>query len=288
MNREQMEEIADSAEIPFDFLQELVENPNEKKMHGDNKFVWHGELEVLIKFDGEKKFRIRNTDFDTLEEVLSIKKNDVEYTLDDAIREYHDSFYNEKNKDMYNPFALDKDHIEEVWNSVEPMTAKEAIRNYPNMEHRMIALRWIGAEGLIEDLDAEILDTQTVHKEQEETVFLGDGDPSPENAKDPSLWEKRMKEYDDTYTLYRIDSDEIVGDAEDNSRRRIELDWVYVCGMKDASTDREYYIFIDPEVVQENEDAIEAIASTLRVVDGEGQLSDPLTKDDYFKLQSET
>lgn len=288
MNEDQINEIAESAEIPVEFLNDLMENPNEKKMHDDNKFVWHGELEVLIKFDGERKFRIRNTDFETLEEVLAIKKNDVEYTLEDAYREYHDSFYNEKNKDMYNPFALDKQEIKETWNSVEPMTAKEAIRNYPNMEQRMIALRWIGAEGLITDLDAEVLDTQTVHKVQEKTVYLGDGQPNPEQSRDPKLWEKREKEYDDTYTLYRIDSDEITGDAEDNSRRRIELDWVYICGMRDASTDRDYYIFIDPEVVEENEDAIEAIASTLRIVDGEGELSEPLSKEDYFKLQSET
>ena len=280
MDRQLIEEIAENAEIPVSFVQECVDNPDKKRIHGDKMYVYHGELGVFIEFD-EYKFSINSVNFDSLEEVLAIKKNDPEYTLEDAFRQYHDDFFNDQNKHLYNPFCLEKEEIERIFNSVEPITAKEALTKYnENAEKRMIALRWIGAEGLMKDLEAELVDSQTIIKKQEKTIFLGDGHPDPDNPKhkDPSLYRKEPVEYEDTYELYRIAGGQL--DIRDQ-------EYIYICKMKDTSTDREYFLFVDSNVEGATEDAISAIASTLRTVDENGNLGNPLSKEDYFNLRSE-
>lgn len=286
MTEQKKKEICEASGLSTEQMNTLMGTPNTVHEMNDKLFLYFEELEAVIEHNGERRFQIQNVNFDSLEEVLSIYKNDLEYTHDMAIDEFHDIFYEEEHRKMFSPFAITKEEITETWNRVKPMTAKEALTRYPNMEQRMIALRYIGAEGMIKELNAELLDEKTITKKQEETVFLGEGQPDHKKHKDASLWTKRIKEYDDTYKLYRIHTDEI--NSEDSGRANIEFEYIYICGMKDTSTDREYYIFVDPEVVEEEKDAIKAIASTLRVVDEEGNLSSPLSKEDYFALRSET
>lgn len=283
MKTERKKELMQSTKLSEPQIDELINNPYELKNFNGTDFIFYEEGEdCIFEFDGEPQISVDEVIFSSLEEVFSIYKNNLEYTLKNALDDFVDIFDEEEHKRNFGAFAFDRDFVTKTWNETTVMTAKEAL-NYDNMEQRMVALRYVGAEAMIKELGAELLDEQTICKKQEELVYLGEGKPSPVD-RNPKNFETHTKEYNDTYKLYRIKSDKII---KESSRNSIDAEYIYICGMKDTSTDREYYIFVSPDVGK-GEDAINAIASTLRIVNGDGKPSSPLSKKDYFALRSET
>lgn len=137
-----------------------------------------------------------------------------------------------------------------------PIKVKEAIK-LANAEQRMVALRGFEPEQIANELEATLLDSQTIEKKQ-------------------IRWNKDLKpynhEYKDTYALYKIEAKTLGVD---------QWWWrepaIYFVKCECPSTDRLYYLYVPQEAAQNN-DAIEAIAWTMRFND------QPLTKQQYLNL----
>lgn len=145
--------------------------------------------------------------------------------------------------------------IKNEYERIPPITVKEAIQ-LPNAEQRMIALRSFPIDEITRELDAELLDKQTIHKKQ--VRWNADLKPYP-------------YQYEDTYELYKIGA----------STLGITQFWrepaIYFVKCKCASSERIYFMYVSPEV-GEKKDAIEAIAWTMRYNNY------PLTKQQYLNL----
>lgn len=171
------------------------------------------------------------------------------------------------------------EEIMDIYNRmIEPYSPVEVFQKFTsNAEQRMCLLSLFAPEDIAKSLESTIVDTQTITKKQTKTVI---GDRNNQNDKidvdkllsdDVDLIEF---EYDDTYELHKSDKSAL-GTEDD----------VYFVKCNDTSTDKVYYLFVDPNASSEvKKDAIAAIASTMRREDGS-----PLSKKDYLELlESET
>lgn len=146
--------------------------------------------------------------------------------------------------------------INKEYAQAAPIKVQDAIQ-LSNAEQRMVALRSFDIEQIVHELDATLLDSQTVEKTQ-------------------VRWNKDLKpythEYSDTYALYKIEAKTL----------GIDQWWwrepaLYFVKCECPSTDRFYYLYV-PEEAAKNNDAIEAIAWTMRFND------QPLSKQQYLNL----
>ena len=152
--------------------------------------------------------------------------------------------------------------VTQQYETLTPITVKEAIA-FENNEQRMAALRVFSAEEVAEGLEATLLDAQTIHKKQ-------------------IRWQKNLMpythEFEDTYELYKIPA--AVLNLENTWRT--DDPSVYFVKCKCASTDRQYILYV-PREVGEQQDAIVAIAWTMRFN------GIPLNKEQYLNfMYSET
>jgi len=167
--------------------------------------------------------------------------------------------------------------IKEEYNDKEPYSPKEVFQLFSNQEQKMCLLSLFAPEDIAKSLDSVVVNTQTITKKQTRTVIM-----DRDNQNDKTNLDKlqidnvglETIEYDDTYELHRSDS-KVLGTQND----------VYFVKCKDTSTDRVYYLFVDPNAGTDvSTDAIAAIASTMRKDNG-----DPLSKQEYLELlESET
>ena len=148
------------------------------------------------------------------------------------------------------------ENLEEVnasYDSLLPISVKEAIA-LNNAEQRMVALRSIDLAEIKSEMQAELINSQTITKKQ-------------------IRWDEQLKPYErefkDTYELYKIPPKKI-GIAT-------SISGIYFVRCQCATTDRTYFLYVAPEV-GEKKDAIEAIAWTMRI---EGK---PLNKKQYLSL----
>lgn len=162
--------------------------------------------------------------------------------------------------------------VEEMYDGLEPYSPKEVFKTFQNAEQKMCLLSLFAPEDIAKSLDSELIDTQTVTKKQTRTVIK-----DRENQNDKTNLNKLQIdnvgleeiEYDDTYELHRSDKS-VLGTDED----------VFFVKCKDTSTEREYYLFVDPSAGEDvSKDAIAAIASTMRKDD-----DTPLSKEEYLEL----
>jgi len=139
------------------------------------------------------------------------------------------------------------DVIREAWADAPALTTEQAF-TAPNIEHRRVIFNVIGVDKLMATLKPELVDRKTITREN--LVFDKDG-----NSKTEMLL--------DTYELYKIDGDRLfagTGNADRWQRDRS----VYAVKCKDASTDREYWIYVHADAAKNN-DALEAIAWTYQM-----------------------
>jgi hypothetical protein len=169
-----------------------------------------------------------------------------------------------------------------VWDYVEKLDFKTALSE-PNMERRRVFFSVLGPEKIFKDAGAVLVDSQTVTKKR-------------------VRWDsKNIKEeyvFEDTYSLYKIKTSVLLGDTEEvrmhnqyidkgkyeKFRTDPRLNWktqnfvknmispgsmnefIYAVKCSCPSTDRDYWIMVEPnENLRKNPDAIEAIASTIRI-----------------------
>ena len=151
------------------------------------------------------------------------------------------------------------DFIEEVWDSVEPLTFTECIIE-PNAEKRRVLFSCLGPERLFNSAEKTLLDKQTITKKRVKW--------------DDVTLDKIEYEFEDTYELYRIDSNFINMKLEAQSRggRSLHDGWgsgfiredIYSVRCWCTTTNKEFWLMVDPQNLNlKKPDAIEAIASTI-------------------------
>lgn len=145
--------------------------------------------------------------------------------------------------------------VQTRFDEFDEMTVNEALA-LQNAEQRMIALTVFSPDEFIAEVNAELLDEQTISKRQ-------------------TRWDETLRPYqviyEDTYSLYKISAFEL--GLENISRASC----IYFVKCRCTSTSKIYYLYV-PESVAELGDAIEAIAWTYRF-DG-----NPLNKEQYLNL----
>lgn len=146
-------------------------------------------------------------------------------------------------------------NYEDLFAKAEPITPKEAL-NLDNMEQRQAALSIFDPGEVIQHMNAELVDRQTIEKKQKSFSVSEDGE----------LVETE-KVFEDTYELYRYSYAQLMKDSDDRGWGFRDTSDLYVyfvkCGC--PSTGRVYYIHVDPEIEGNTKDAIAAIASTMYV-----------------------
>lgn len=120
--------------------------------------------------------------------------------------------------------------LEDIWDDIVPMTFKE-IAMFKNIEERRIAILCLGLERLISEVKPKLIDTKTIKKT---TTWVGN---------DGELI--KMK-FNDTYELYEVDGEYL---NEGLNSKWNKIDNSYYVKLKDTSTDRNYFIWIEPRSV---------------------------------------
>jgi hypothetical protein len=208
--------------------------------------------------------------FDSLDDLMRVYKT-AGITLDLMMKEYVCLNSDE-------PLYLQAiETIKNIYAEVERFEPKEVFQKFTNQEQKMCLLSYFSPEEIAQNLDSELVDKQTINKKQTKTVIKNKENQNDKTNIDNILVddiELVDVEFEDTYELYR--SDKSVLNTEND---------IFFVKCKDASHDKYYYLFIDPNSGDDvQNDAIAAIASTMRDDDG-----NPLTKKEYLELiKSET
>lgn len=144
------------------------------------------------------------------------------------------------------------DVVRKAWDKTPELTVEQAF-TAPNIEHRRVMFNVMGVENLMASLKPQLIDRQTITRDN--LVFDNDGN-------------KRTEKLVDTYELYKIDGDRLFDGATNPNRWARERDnSVYAVKCKDASTDREYWIYVTEEAA-DGKNALEAIAWTYQMKSG--------------------
>jgi hypothetical protein len=120
----------------------------------------------------------------------------------------------------------------DIWDSIQPMSFEEIIKTFTSIEHRRIAINCLGIERLVQQVNPELLNSQTIEK--------------------TTTWVREhgqliVKSFTDTYELYQV-SGETLG-LTDTRRSWMNNNYFHYVKCKDTSTDREYLIWVDDESV---------------------------------------
>jgi hypothetical protein len=144
------------------------------------------------------------------------------------------------------------DVVRAAWDDAAVLTVEQAFTT-KNIEHRRVIFNAIGVENLMASLKPTLVDRQTITRDN--LVFDKDG-------------KSRTETLVDTYELYQIDGERLFEGTEAAERWRFQRDRnIYAVKCKDASTDREYWIYVTDEAAR-GKDALEAIAWTYMLKSG--------------------
>ena len=143
--------------------------------------------------------------------------------------------------------------IEEMWDSIEPVTVEQALRK-ENTEDRRVYFDCIGVQKLFASLEPKLRDKQTIKKKR--TKWDDNNDPIE-------------YEFEDVYELYEIDGKKLF----DKDQWGREPNPVYAVRCWCTTTNREYWLYVNLEAAtgrrwgthDASYDAIRAIAWTIRV-----------------------
>lgn len=167
--------------------------------------------------------------------------------------------------------------IEDFWNEIEPLTFKEIITTFNNLEQRRIALSYLGLENLSKEINSELVSTETISKQ---TTWVNK-DGVTETIK-----------FEDKYELYSVDPHELGAPQQQQQYHYLKF--------KDTSTDREYLLWVDCRNIikmkseeknkdthyrQIDVDAIDAIAWTIQTNLKKGDIEKIIRQGDCILLK---
>jgi hypothetical protein len=176
--------------------------------------------------------------------------------------------------------------IEDFWNEIEPLTFKEIITTFNNLEQRRIALSYLGLENLSKEINSKLVSTETISKQ---TTWVNK-DGVTETIK-----------FEDKYELYSVDPKEL-GAPQQHVwyNGSINMGSYHYLKFKDTSTDREYLLWVDcgniikmKSEVRSNDthyrqidvDAIDAIAWTIQTNLKKGDIEKIIRQGDCILLK---
>lgn len=225
----------------------------------------------------EQYYSIEGVNFNSMEEYIAIKKNDENYNFEEFEKDFPQGFVTPDKYECNNPFLPHPDEYEDFYNSIEPLSAKEALTRYKdNAEQRMVVFTIMSPAKMLQDVDGELLDSQTLTKTREYTKLKTNEIVDEKKHRSLDMYDVQEVEFPDTYELYRVDSD-VMGMNKDSG----DPEHVYVLTMKDTSTERMYGLFIDPDSEGvKKRDAILSIAETFQIPSTGGEMR-TMTKDEY-------
>jgi len=119
--------------------------------------------------------------------------------------------------------------LEDIWEDIIPMTFKDISTQLSNIEQRRIGINYLGLEKLKDEVNPTLVSSKSIKKE---TMWVN---------KDGELV---VRHYTDTYELYKVDGTKWATGVSGRGGNLI-VDVFYV-KCKDTSTNREYFIWIDP------------------------------------------
>jgi hypothetical protein len=119
--------------------------------------------------------------------------------------------------------------LEDIWEDIVPITFKEIATEIPNIEQRRIAINYLGLERLQKEVEPTLVQEKELEKE---TMWV--------NQKGELV----MRKFTDVYKLYKVDGTKWATGV--SGGRSNMIDDVFYVKCKDTSTDREYFIWIDP------------------------------------------
>jgi hypothetical protein len=122
------------------------------------------------------------------------------------------------------------EEIADIWDDIVPMTFKE-IAKLPNLEQRRVGVLCLGLEKLYKEVQPKLVDKQTLKKS---TMWVDE------------KGELKEVKFDDTYELYEVNGKYFNEGLENNWQKMANA---YFIKCKDTSTDRFYFIWIEPKQV---------------------------------------
>lgn len=125
--------------------------------------------------------------------------------------------------------------LEDIWDEIEPLTFKE-IAQLENLEQRRVGVFCLGLERLTQEVKPTLIDSKTLKKS---TLWVNENGELVEHK------------FDDTYELYEVSGDYFNKGLETDWRR---IDNCYFVKCKDTSTDRTYFIWVEPRSVYQTND----------------------------------
>lgn len=149
------------------------------------------------------------------------------------------------------------DFITEQWSTIPEVTVTEAFTE-KNIEVRRLYFQALGVEKLMESLKPELLDERTITKQGKRWDVSGN---------------MYVHKYEDTYGLYKLDGS-VLFPEDASTAWQIDRSTLYVVKCKCATTNREYWIYVQREYAYDGSywdetkrkpNAIKAIASTFRL-----------------------
>jgi hypothetical protein len=169
------------------------------------------------------------------------------------------------------------EELEEIWDSIEPLTFKEIAR-LENLEQRRVGILCLGLERLISEVNPKLLNKKTVSKK---TTWVNEKGELVE------------KNFDDTYELFEVSGDYFNEGLGNYQKMRDS----YYVRCKDTSTDREYLLWVDLGSVsatnggsrwnfnKKDVNAIQCIAWTIQTNVAEGNIEKILRQGDCILIK---
>ena len=120
------------------------------------------------------------------------------------------------------------EELNSFWNEIVPIDFAE-ISLLPNLEQRRIAIKYLGIDDIVSQVNPQLVSEETISKE---TTWINE------------LGVEETIKFDDTYRLFSVNENVLLKgkDEEVNEWNKAKQ---YFVKFKDTSTDREYMIWVD-------------------------------------------
>jgi len=120
------------------------------------------------------------------------------------------------------------EELNSFWNEIVPIDFAE-ISLLPNLEQRRIAIKYLGIDDIVSQVNPQLISEETISKE---TTWINEAGI-----------EETIK-FDDTYRLFSVNENVLLKGKNENVNEWNKAKQYFV-KFKDTSTDREYMIWVD-------------------------------------------
>ena len=120
------------------------------------------------------------------------------------------------------------EELNSFWNEIVPIDFAE-ISLLPNLEQRRIAIKYLGIDDIVSQVNPQLVSEETISKE---TTWINE------------LGVEETIKFDDTYRLFSV-NENVLLKGKDEEVNKYNTSKQYFVKFKDTSTDREYMIWVD-------------------------------------------